>query len=242
MVESFSDNILKRLFLDLTNKEEWNEECEICGLPTLLHHDQEGRPLLQSCEGRRTELSEAARDKRDAEILDTWSKFGKRMAPIKKAYRREKEKTSPNNEIVATIQRMTEAIARMNGDTSRSSKLVKPTKVPSWGTGMKYKAYKKSIEVWEQNNQDMPEPARYQEVIESIKQNKNIEDLARYAGEHIVGTLDTAERQNIKEILKLLDIKFGRTRLEELEELMEEWIKFNFNEHVSEEDYIFSQG
>ena len=53
--------------------------------------------------------------------------------------------------------------------------------------------------------------------------------------------LDTAERQNIKEILKLLDIKFGRTRLEELEELMEEWIKFNFNEHDSEEDYIFSQ-
>merc|ERR1712240_812321 len=61
------------------------------------------------------------------------------------------------------------------------------------------------------------------------------------AGEHIVGTLDTAERQNIKEILKLLDIKFGRARLEELEELMEEWIKFNFNEHDSEEDYIFSQ-
>ena len=89
---------------------------------------------------------------------------------------------------------MTEAIARINGDTSRSSKLIKPTKVPSWGTGMKYKAYKKSIEVWEQNNKDMPEPARYQEVIESIKQNKDIDDLARYAGEHIVGTLDTAER------------------------------------------------
>jgi len=168
------------------NKEEWIEECEICGLPTLLHHDQEGRPLLQSCEGRRSGLSEAAKDKRDAEILDTWSKFGKRMAPIKKAYRKEKEKISPNNEIVATIQKMTEAIARMNGDTSRSSKLIKPTKEPSWGTGMKYKAYKKSIEVWEQNNKDMPEPARYQEVIESIKQNKDIDDLARYAGEHIV--------------------------------------------------------
>ena len=78
-------------------------------------------------------------------------------------------------------------------------------------------------------------------MIESIKQNKNIEDLARHTSEHIVGTLDTAERQNIKEILKLLDIKYGRTRLEELEELMEEWIKFNFNEHDSEEDYIFSQ-
>ena len=48
-------------------------------------------------------------------------------------------------------------------------------------------------------------------MIESIKQNKDIDDLARYAGEHIVGTLDTVERQNVKEILKLLDIKYGRT-------------------------------
>merc|ERR1712243_173954 len=90
------------------------------------------------------------------------------------------------------------------GNNERPSKLVKPTKVPSWGTGMKYKAYKKSIEVWEQNNQDMLEPARYQEVIESMKQNKNIEDLARYAGEHMVGKLDTTETQTIKEILQLL--------------------------------------
>merc|ERR1712112_767749 len=64
---------------------------------------------------------------------------------------------------------------------------------------------------------------------------------ASYTGEHIVEKLDTAETQTIKEILQLLDTKFGRTRLEELEELMEEWIKFNFNEHDSEEDYIFSQ-
>ena len=87
VVESFSDDILRKLFLDLTNKDEWGEECEICRMPTLLHHDQEGRPLLQSCAGRRTGLTEAAQDKIDAEILDTWSKFGKKMAPIRKAYR-----------------------------------------------------------------------------------------------------------------------------------------------------------
>ena len=87
----------------------------------------------------------------------------------------------------------------------------------------------------------MPEPARYQEVIESMKQNKNIEGLAKYTGEHIVGKLDTTETQTIKEILKLLDIKYGRTRLEELEELMEDWIKFNFNEHDNEEEYLFAQ-
>merc|ERR1712029_161328 len=48
-------------------------------------------------------------------------------------------------------------------------------------------------------------------------------------------------KHTVIEITKLLKLKYGRTRTEELEELMEEWIKFNFNEHDSEEDYIFSQ-
>merc|ERR1711955_50803 len=52
---------------------------------------------------------------------------------------------------------------------------------------------------------------------------------------------DTTETQTIKEILQLLDTKYGRTKLEELEELMEERIKFNFNEHDSEEEYMFAQ-
>merc|ERR1712126_615399 len=43
------------------------------------------------------------------------------------------------------------------------------------------------------------------------------------------------------EIKELLNSKYGRRRLEELEELMEDWIKFNFNEHESEEEYLFAQ-
>ena len=73
---------------------------------------------------------------------------------------------------------------------------------------MKYQAYKKSIEVWEENNKDMPEAARYQDVIESLKLNKDIEGLARYIGEHVVGKLDTIETQTVKDLLKLLDIKY----------------------------------
>merc|ERR1712240_498903 len=37
-----------------------------------------------------------------------------------------------------------------------------------------------------------------------------------------------------------MKLKYGRIRTEELEELMEEWIKFNFNEHESEEEYLFA--
>ena len=122
------------------------------------------------------------------------------MGPVRKWHNQEMERTKQTSDILAGIQSLTNAItaAMATGNNERPSKLVKPTKVPSWGTGMEYKAYKKSIEVWEQNNQDMPEPARYQEVIESMKQNKCIEDLARYTGEHIVGRLTQLKHRPLR--------------------------------------------
>merc|ERR1711962_1341414 len=69
----------------------------------------------------------------------------------------------------------------------------------------------------------------------------DIEGLAKYVGEHVIGRLDTIGKQRVKEIVELLRLKYGRTRLEELEELMEDWIKFNINEHESEEEYLFAQ-
>merc|ERR1711867_366891 len=105
---------------------------------------------------------------------------------------------------------------------------------------MKLRAYKKSIEVWMENNKDIPEAAKYQEIIESLKINKDIEGLAQYIGEHVIPKLDTIEKHTVIEIAKLLKLKYGRTRTEELEELIEEWIKFNFNEHESEEEYLFA--
>merc|ERR1712082_288796 len=70
--------------------------------------------------------------------------------------------------------------------------------------------------------------------------NKEIEGLAQYVGEHVIPKLDTIEKHTVIEIARLLKLKYGRTRIEELEELMEEWIKFNFNEHESEEDYLLA--
>merc|ERR1711895_185646 len=118
---------------------------------------------------------------------------------------------------------------------------MKPAKVPSWSSGMKLTAYKKAIEVWMENNKDLPEAARYQEVIESLKVNKEIDGLAVYIGGYVVDILDTVEKQTVKNLIDALDRQYGRTRLEELEELMEDWIKFNFNEHKSEEEYLFAQ-
>ena len=38
-----------------------------------------------------------------------------------------------------------------------------------------------------------------------------------------------------------VDLKYERTRLEELEEIMEDWINYNFNEHESEEECWFAR-
>ena len=69
------------------------------------------------------------------------------------------DKKKANSDILASLQKMTDTI--VNGNTIRPNKLVKQTKVPSWCKGMKYEAYKKSIQVWEENNKDISEAVRY---------------------------------------------------------------------------------
>merc|ERR1712034_275061 len=60
----------------------------------------------------------------------------------------------------------------------RPNKLVKPAKVPSWTKSMKLEAYLNALEVWMEMNKDVSEAMRFQDVIESLKINKEIEVLA----------------------------------------------------------------
>merc|ERR1712101_59684 len=177
---------------------------------------------------RRTDLTEDEANKE-------WNIFRKKMKAVKNWYRDEMEKKQLGDK-ENNLEKVLTELAK-----GKTNKLIKPAKVPSWSKGMQLRAYIKSIEVWMENNKDMPENSKYQEIIESLKINKDIEGLAVYIGEHVVGKLYTIEKQTVKELIELLDIKYGRTRLEELEELMEDWIKFNFNEHESEEEYLFAQ-
>merc|ERR1711873_395692 len=47
---------------------------------------------------------------------------------------------------------------------------------------MKLEAYPKALEVWREMNKDVSEAVRYQDVIESLRINKEIEVLAKYVG------------------------------------------------------------
>ena len=120
---------------------------------------------------------------------------------------------------IAETQNMNMAvmIEAMKGKTT---KLVKPAKVLGWTKEMKLDVYLKALEVWMEMNKDVSEGVRFQDVIELLKMNKEIDGLAKYVGEHILTRLDMVEKQKVKEVTELLGVKYGRTRIEELEELM----------------------
>ena len=88
-------------------------------------------------------------------------------------------------------------------------------------------------------NKDVRESIRFQDVMELLKMNKEINGLAKYVGEHILPGLDTVEKQKVKEVTELLKVKYGRARLEELEELMTDWMNFKANEYEDEDSYLF---
>ena len=183
---------------------------------------------------------------------DEIEKSKEKYEEVLEKYRKDKEEMDKRQEsseffigMKAMSDAMSGAITKGNENLckllqGRPNKLVKLAKVPSWSKSMKLEAYMKALEVWMEMNKDVSEVVRFQDVIESLKINKEIEGLAQYVGEHVIPKLDRIEKHTVIEIVKLLKLKYGRTRIEELEELMEDWIKFNFNEHESEEEYLFA--
>ena len=123
---------------------------------------------------------------------------------------------------------------------NKTAKLVKPAKVSIWNKEMTFAVYLKALEAWMEQNKDISEHVRFQDVIESLKMNKDVNGLAKYVGEHILPVLDTVETQTVMQIVGILKRKYGRTRIEELKELMKDWMNFKANEYEDEDEYLFA--
>ena len=108
IVETYGEDMLRKLFSELSHKEDWDEECELCRMPTLLHCDTNDKRILGSCT-RRTELTDAAQNKADSELLKSWSLFRKKMEPIRKWYKEEMDKKLMNSELLKGLQEMSAA-------------------------------------------------------------------------------------------------------------------------------------
>ena len=59
----------------------------------------------------------------------------------------------------------------------RTMKLTKPAKVPTKACNMSLETYIKQLKTWAEINEDVPEYVKYQDFIESLNTNKDVNDL-----------------------------------------------------------------
>ena len=193
-VETFSEETLRELYKSLRDKEDWDNVCKLCKLPTMLHTDVQGNRIHWPC----TRNQELTQD----DVTKEWTAYSKRLKTIRSWYKEEMRTQNLEekvNNIINIQHDVTTAIKEIQKGTT--NKLIKLAKVPTWSKGMQLRPFIKSLEVWMENNKDLPEHSKYNEVIESLKLNKEIEGLSLYIGEHIVTKLDTVGKQTVKGII-----------------------------------------
>ena len=63
---------------------------------------------------------------------------------------------------------------------------------------MSLETYVKQLTTWQQIKKDIPEFAKYHELIEDLMKNKEIKGLQGFLAEHILPVVLKKEDQNIK--------------------------------------------
>ena len=110
------------------------------------------------------------------------------------------------------------------------AKLMKPAKVPTWMKDLTLETYAKQLHTWSDILEDYPDYVKYQDLVESLKTNKDVKGLPRYVGEQVLPVLEQKTDQTITKVLDLLHIKYRRTKTEKIEEIMEDWLRFMDNQ------------
>ena len=115
----------------------------------------------------------------------------------------------------------------------KTSKLVKPPKPPAWTKEMGFEVYEKQVNRWNDNEKEVSEIDKYHELIEDLKKNKEILGLPQYVNDQIIETCNEEKDQNIKRILDILRVKYGRTELEKMEKLWDYFVNFKIDKEMA---------
>ena len=102
---------------------------------------------------------------------------------------------------------------------------------------MSLETYVKQLTTWQQINEDIPEFAKYHELIEELKKNKEIKGLQKFLADPILPVILTKDDQNVKKVITLLNERYGRTRTEKVEEAIEDLFKFR-EDHFEDDDEL----
>ena len=91
---------------------------------------------------------------------------------------------------------------------------------------MSLEKFRRQTENWQKSTTDVPENTQFQALAEYLKHHKDIKGLAKYVEEHILTTRNTVEKQKMKDVVDYLKIRYRQTKLEKLEELVTDYVKF----------------
>ena len=81
---------------------------------------------------------------------------------------------------------------------------------------------------------------KFHDFMESLKVNKDIKDLPRYVGEHVLPVLEKRQDQRIRKALELLEAKYSRSRTENIEECVNDILKFQKEQYEEESGLILA--
>ena len=143
-VVTFPEETLQRMYENLEDKEEWDNICELCTLPSMLHTDVQGNRIHGACT-RNQDITEE-------DIRKEWMQFQKRMKAIRSWYRdrrRTLDLEEKVNNIINLQNEVATAIKAIQKGTT--NKLIKPAKVQVWSIGMQLTPFIKSLEVRMEN-------------------------------------------------------------------------------------------
>ena len=79
--------------------------------------------------------------------------------------------------------------------------MTKPIEVPTWSKSMSLETFAKQLQTWTEINEEILEFINYNDLVESLKLNKDIKDLPRYRGEHVLLVLEKKQDQTIKKVI-----------------------------------------
>ena len=127
-----------------------------------------------------------------------------------------------------------------NSPSPRPAKLTKPAKVPSWTKDMSLETYVKQLTTWQEINEDIPEFAKYHELIEELKKNKEIKGQQKFLADHILPVILKKYDQNVRKVITLLNERYGRTRTEKVEEAIEDLFKFREDQYENDDELMLA--
>ena len=226
-----NDN-LKKLIGSLTLLDNVYDECGACGHSTLLHKDR----LCTRTENESPDIvnkiwSELRRRVKPilAKLKEVYSKEAEQNVLLDGIERlitqilgqNISNMNQYNENITILVQSIKDTFTKKEAGVStpsvstpasgvgvKTAKLTKPAKVPLWTKEMSLETFAKQLQTCTDILDDIPEYIKFQDLIEGLKNNKEIKGLPWYVGEHILPVLEKKTDQTMKRVLELLDIKY----------------------------------